>query len=57
MGFGIQDPIATLALSKKQRKGQEGRHKGPPLHFVVWMGYGRKVDVEGGRKGRQSFHP
>jgi hypothetical protein len=57
VGFGIQDPIATLALSKKQRKGQEGRHKGPPLHFVVWMGYGRKVDVEGGRKGRQSFHP
>jgi len=28
-----------------------GKHKGPPLHFVVWMSYGRKGDVEGGRKG------
>jgi len=51
VGFGIQDPIATLGLCKKQRKGRVGKHKGPPLHFVVWMGYGKKGVVEGGRKG------
>ncbi len=57
MGFGIQDPIAMLSLSQKQRKGWVGKHKGPPLHFVVWMGYGRKWDADSGKKGWQSLHP